>query len=340
MAFTLAVDAMGGDLGPSVTVPAIARALSHFPNLNIRAFGNQQALEPFLVAEGMLHHPRLTLCHAEQEVAMDEKPAVALRMKRSSSMGMAIGDVADGRAQACVSAGNTGALMALSRHLLKTLPGVERPAIVSAMPTVNDGHVYMLDLGANVSVDSDTLYQFAVMGNAMVREVEGIASPKVALLNIGEEDIKGNDQVKHAARLLEDCPGINYIGYVEGHDIFTGKADVIVCDGFVGNITLKTCEGIADFFLSQLKAAFNRNWLTRLLGLLVLPWLKRVYHRVNPDQYNGASLLGLRGIVVKSHGNANTDAFFNAISQALTEAQRQLPNGIKDAFDAVLLDKH
>ncbi|MED5525377.1 MAG: phosphate acyltransferase PlsX [Pseudomonadota bacterium] len=338
-AFTIAVDAMGGDLGPAVTVPAIARALLLYPSLSVRLFVCGD-ISSDIKSAGLENHPRLTLVSAACTVGMDERPSSALRTKRDSTMGEAIKDVADGQSQACVSAGNTGALMALSRHFLKTLPGIDRPAIVSAMPAVNGKRVYMLDLGANVACDSETLYQFAVMGSAMARTVEGIGSPRVALLNIGEEEVKGNDQVRHAANLLQDAPSINYIGYLEGHDIFTNKADVIVCDGFVGNVTLKTCEGIAQFFLAQLKESFGQSLWGRVLGWLIRPFVRTVYARVNPDQYNGASLVGLRGIVVKSHGNAGIDAFFNAIEQALHSAERQLPDGIESSIGTVLLDKH
>ncbi|WKE67393.1 phosphate acyltransferase PlsX [Gallaecimonas kandeliae] len=330
---------MGGDLGPAVTVPAIARALSLHPSLSIRAFACGD-ISRELHLYGLDKHPRFSLHLAQCSVSMDERPSSALRSKRDSSMAEAIKDVAEGRSQACVSAGNTGALMALSRHFLKTLPGIDRPAIISAMPAMNGKKVYMLDLGANVACDSETLYQFAVMGSAMAHTVEGLAEPRVALLNIGEEEVKGNDQVRHAASLLQDNPHLHYVGYLEGHDIFTNKADVIVCDGFVGNVTLKTCEGIAQYFLAELKASFGNSFWGRLLGRLVRPFIKAIYARVNPDQYNGASLVGLRGIVVKSHGNAGVDAFFNAIGQALHSAERKLPDGIEDAIGTVLLDKH
>lgn len=330
---------MGGDLGPAVTVPAIARALSLYPNLHILAFVCDDA-QPDLAALALDKHPRFTLKNCPSVVAMDDRPAAALRAKRDSTMAAAIAAVADGTADACVSSGNTGALMALARHFLKTLPGIDRPAIISSLPAVDNRRVYMLDLGANVACDSETLYQFAVMGAATAQAVEGIAEPKVALLNIGEEAIKGNDQVRHAAELISEAKTLNYIGYLEGVDIFTGKADVIVCDGFVGNVTLKTCEGIANLFIAQLRQSFGKSLWGRLLSTLVKPFFRDVQDRVNPDQYNGASLVGLRGIVVKSHGNAGTDAFVNAIAQALHSAEQRLPEGIENAIGSVLLDKY
>ncbi len=336
---TIALDAMGGDVGPRVSVPAAAQALNSSPRLHILAVGHQDVLRPLLKQYQLLDHPRLTLVHAPEAVGMNDKPMVAVRGLRSSSMRIALQLVNQGKAQACVSAGNTGALMALSKLVLKVLPGVDRPALISSIPNINDGQTYLLDLGANISCDSESLFQFALMGAVMAEKVEGLKSPKVALLNVGEEEIKGNDQVKRTAQLLSECPQINYVGYIEGHDLFSAKADVIVADGFVGNITLKTCEGLAKLFKDQLNAGVNRNWFTRFIGYLLGPSLKRQLSHLNPDQYNGASLIGLRGIVVKSHGSANQIAFCNAIEEAIKEIDRQVPSQITEKLEAVLLER-
>jgi glycerol-3-phosphate acyltransferase PlsX len=223
--------------------------------------------------------------------------------------------------------------------ILKTLPGVDRPALVSTLPSQSDHKTVLLDLGANVNCDSETLFQYAVMGSVMAQEVSGIDFPKVALLNVGEEQIKGNDQVKFTAQLLADTESINYVGYVEGNDLFTGKADVIVTDGFTGNIALKSCEGLAKLVKEEAERVSKQDIFTRILSRIALPLLKKIYLRVNPDQYNGASLLGLRGIVVKSHGNASSDGFLFAIKEAVREIEREVPQKIKDKIELVLMER-
>lgn len=335
---TISLDMMGGDYGPRSTIPAAIAAVNLYPHLTLTLCGNSQFIQTELNKAGALAHPRLVVHHCEQVVNMDERPASALRSKRDSSMRVALDLVHQGKADACVSSGNTGALLAMAHYVLKTLPGIERPALISTLPTITKKPVYLLDLGANVTCDSEVLFQFAVMGAVMAEQVEGIQDPKVALLNMGEEEIKGSDQIKHAARLLSATAQINYVGYIEGSDIFSGKSDVVVCDGFVGNVALKTCEGIANLIISKLKRALGKNIFSRFLGFLLLPALKKLYNRVNPDHYNGASLIGLGGIVVKSHGNASDIAFLNAIKEAVREVERQVPEKIKNKLEAVLVD--
>ncbi len=263
---------------------------------------------------------------------MDESPAQALRAKKDSSMRVAINLVKQGEADACVSAGNTGALMATARFVLKTLPGIDRPAICTTLPTVH-GHTRMLDLGANVDSKAEHLLQFAVMGSVLAT-VNGIDQPRVGLLNIGEEDIKGNEQVKEAVRLLA-ASDLHYIGFVEGDGIFLDEVDVVVCDGFVGNVALKSSEGVAKLIRHYMTQEFKRNPLTRLAGLVALPVLRALGRKIDPRRYNGASLLGLQGIVVKSHGGADALAFANAIQVAMLEAERKVPQQI-DAHLAAL----
>lgn len=330
---------MGGDYGPQSTIPAALAALQEYPELNLVFCGDQPLLEQALALADVVSHPRIRIQHSDEQVLMSDKPAVALRSKRESSMRHALELVEQGEVQACVSAGNTGALIAMAHYVLKMLNGVERPALISALPSCHGKPVYMLDLGATVNSDADTLFQFAMMGAVMAEEVIGISSPKVALLNMGEEEIKGSDQIKRAAQLLTDCQELNYIGYIEGNDIFSGKADVIVCDGFVGNVALKTCEGVAKLILKRAQQSIKQRPLAALLGWLFKPAIKSLYQGMNPDHYNGASLIGLRGIVVKSHGNATKDAFLSAIRQAVREVERQVPAKIKDRLEQVLIDK-
>lgn len=330
---------MGGDYGPQSTIPAALAALQEYPELNLVFCGDQPLLEKALALADVVSHPRIRIQHSDEQVLMSDKPAVALRSKRESSMRHALELVEQGEVQACVSAGNTGALIAMAHYVLKMLNGVERPALISALPSCHGKPVYMLDLGATVNSDADTLFQFAMMGAVMAEEVIGISSPKVALLNMGEEEIKGSDQIKRAAQLLTDCQELNYIGYIEGNDIFSGKADVIVCDGFVGNVALKTCEGVAKLILKRAQQSIKQRPLAALLGWLFKPAIKSLYQGMNPDHYNGASLIGLRGIVVKSHGNATKDAFLSAIRQAVREVERQVPAKIKDRLEQVLIDK-
>ncbi|AGA91119.1 fatty acid/phospholipid synthesis protein PlsX [Thioflavicoccus mobilis 8321] len=321
---TIALDAMGGDFGPSVVVPAALDFLSKRRDVALILVGNEEAIREQL--KDAQHDERVTIRHASQAVAMDELPSKALRNKKDSSMRVAIDLVKEGVAQACVSAGNTGALMATARFVLKTLPGVDRPAIITAVPSQH-GSTHLLDLGANVDCSAIHLFQFAVMGSELITAVEGLAAPKVGLLNIGEEEIKGNEQVKQAHELLSTCD-LNYVGYVEGDDIYLGDVDVVVMDGFVGNVALKTSEGVAKLLGRFLSRSFKQSWLTRISGLAALPILNRFRRTFDPRRYNGASLLGLRGIVIKSHGGADRIAFENAIRIAEKEIHCNVPERI------------
>jgi glycerol-3-phosphate acyltransferase PlsX len=335
----LALDMMGGDNGPLTTISAALAAIAEFPHLNLVLCGDIDVLQQQLQFHKSFPHPQLSLVASSDDVGMADKPSVALRSKRQSSMRRALDLVEQGEVQACVSAGNTGALIAMAHYVLKMLNGVERPALISGLPSCKGNPVYMLDLGATVNCDADTLFQFAVMGAVMAEEVVGIHHPKVALLNMGEEEIKGSDQIKRASQLLINCNEINYIGYIEGDDIFSGKADVIVCDGFVGNVALKTCEGVAKLILRRFETSLRQRVSAQFFSWLFKPFIKSLYQGVNPDHYNGASLIGLRGIVVKSHGNATKDAFLSAIRQAVREVERQVPAKIKDRLEHVLIDK-
>ena len=319
MDITVAIDCMGGDHGPHVTVPAAVKFQRRYPDAHIVLVGLRELVEPELRAALAETTPRLRIHHASEVVTMDEPPALALRGKRDSSMRVAVNLVKSGEAQACVSAGNTGALMAISRFVLKTLPGIERPAIASILPTLQ-GRTCVLDLGANVECTPQHLLQFGIMGATLMASVEHIAKPSVGLLNIGEEDIKGSDVVKQAAELLRNS-GLNYYGNIEGDDIYKGTTDVVVCDGFVGNVALKTSEGLAQMLATFLRHEFKRNMFTSLAGLIALPVINAFKRRVDHRRYNGASLLGLRGIVVKSHGDADSFAFEFAIERAAEEVR-------------------
>ena len=323
---TIALDAMGGDHGPSVVVPAALRFLKHDMDCELVLVGGEAAIRENL-PNGQLPE-RLSLQPATQEVGMDELPSRALRGKKDSSMRVAIDLVKAGRADACVSAGNTGALMATARFVLKTLPHIDRPAIITSLPAVK-GKTWVLDLGANVDCEATHLYQFAVMGAELVSAVDGKERPTVGLLNIGQEEIKGNEQVKEAHELLSKSE-LNYVGYVEGDDIYLrDNLDIVVTDGFVGNVALKNTEGVAKLFRHLMAAEFKRNLLTRLAGVAALPVLRALRRRIDPRRYNGASLLGLRGIVVKSHGGADALAFENAIAIAKKEVLADIADRIQ-----------
>jgi glycerol-3-phosphate acyltransferase PlsX len=316
---------MGGDHGARVVVPAAMNFLGQDADCELILVGREDAIREHL-PDGRLP-ARLTICPASQEVGMDELPSRALRGKKDSSMRVAIDLVKKGEAHACVSAGNTGALMATARFVLKTLSHVDRPAIITALPAVN-GRTWVLDLGANVDCEADHLYQFAVMGSELVAAVDGVESPTVGLLNIGQEEIKGNEQVKGAHELLSRS-ALNYIGYVEGDDIYLREnLDIVVTDGFVGNVALKNTEGVAKLIRHFMTLEFKRNILTKLSALLALPVLKALRKRIDPRRYNGASLLGLRGIVVKSHGGADCLAFANAIAIAKKEVNADIATRI------------
>jgi glycerol-3-phosphate acyltransferase PlsX len=321
---------MGGDHGPCVTVPAVVDYLHRNSGTDIVLVGLPDVIESELRALGATPNPRLRIQPASEVVAMDESPALALRGKKDSSMRVALDLVKSGAAQACVSAGNTGALIATSRFVLKTLPGIDRPALAVVLPTIR-GHTYVLDLGANVDCSAEHLLQFGVMGATLVATVENKERPSIGLLNIGEEEIKGNEVVKQAAELLRDS-GLNFYGNIEGNDIYKGTTDVVVCDGFVGNVALKTSEGVAQMLSTYLREEFKRNLLTRFAGLVALPVIKAFKRRVDHRRYNGASLLGLRGIVIKSHGSADSHAFRFAIARAVDEVRggmlRRMSEGV------------
>ncbi|MGQ7814785.1 phosphate acyltransferase PlsX [Metapseudomonas furukawaii] len=331
----IAIDAMGGDFGPRCIVPASIACLSEFPSLHLVLVGQAPLLEELIAPVPAADRRRLQIEHASEVIAMDERPAQALRGKPDASMRVALDLVRNGRAQACVSAGNTGALMALSRYVLKTLPGIDRPAMVSAIPTER-GHCHLLDLGANVDCSAEHLYQFAVMG-AVAAEALGVDQPRVALLNVGTEDIKGNQQVKLASSLLQRAEGLNYIGYIEGDGLYRGEADVVVCDGFVGNILLKSSEGLASMISSRMEALFSESLGSRVVGALALPLLRRLRTELAPARHNGASFLGLQGIVIKSHGSAGSEGFQSAIRRAVIEVRENLPQRLHGRLEHLLL---
>ena len=329
----IALDAMGGDHGPATVVPAAVAALRQHPDLHLILVGKEEALEKALASYNGVRSDRLAIRHASQEVGMNEPPSQALRTKKDSSMRVAIDLVKAGAADACVSAGNTGALVATARFVLKMLPGIERPAICSAMPATR-GHSHVLDLGANVDSTPEQLLQFALMGVALTSAVDNKPAPSVALLNVGVEEIKGHDQVKGAAALLVQS-NLNYVGFVEGDDIYEGAVDVIVCDGFVGNIALKASEGVARMLMRFARDEFLKTPLSRLAAWVSKPVLRAVMERLDPRQYNGASLLGLRGIVIKSHGGADAISFANAIEEAMLEVKKGVPERISGELQVI-----
>ena len=334
MNLTVALDAMGGDHGPSVVVPAAFRALEEQPELHLIMVGDQSVLEREIARHSSVHADRVSVVHASQQVRMDELPSQALRNKKDSSMRVAIDLVKHGDAHACVSAGNTGALMATARFVLKTLPGIDRPAIIAALPSVT-GHTHVLDLGANVESTPQQLFQFAVMGSVLVNAVDNISRPTVGLLNIGQEEMKGNESVKEAAQLLA-ASDIHYVGFVEGDDIYRGTANVVVCDGFVGNVALKSSEGVASMIGHFIRQEFRRTVWSRTVGFIALPVLQAFRRRIDPREYNGASFVGLRGIVIKSHGSADVIAFARAISEALAEIRKNVPERISQHLESAL----
>src|SRR6056297_522282 len=312
--FTIALDAMSGDLGPGVVVAAARQALRRHPALAIVLVGDEAVLEPLVAAAPDDAAGRLVVRHAAEIVTMNDAPVDALRRKKQSSMRVAVDLVKQGEAQACVSAGNTGALMAIAKFVLKTVQGIDRPAILAEMPA-RGGSVHMLDLGANADCTAEQLFQFAMMGSVVTGDVRGLENPRVALLNIGEEEIKGDQTVKAAAAMLA-ASGLNYVGYVEGNGIITG------------NVALKTMEGTAGFISEMLKAAFTETWLSKLQALAARGVLGRLRARLDPRHYNGASLVGLTGIVVKSHGSADELAFLHAIETAVVEVEHDVPSQI------------
>ena len=339
MSLTISIDAMGGDHGPKVTIPASLDCLKSNPDLKLILVGDETVIKQLLPQKWVDFQDRLTIHHASQCVSMDESPSKALKNKKDSSMRVAINLVRDGHADACVSAGNTGALMATARFVLKMIPGIDRPAIISTLPSIH-GHTHVLDLGANVDCTAEHLFQFAIMGNELVKAVDGIDNPKVGLLNIGEEDMKGNEQVKSAAKLLENS-SLNYIGYIEGNSLNAGhiKVDLIVTDGFVGNVALKSIEGAAKMIGTALREAFSKNMLTKLVGLIAYPVLKSFKQRIDPRLYNGASFLGLRGLVIKSHGGADVLAFRTAVELAVCEVEKDVIKKISEQVEKILAQR-
>jgi glycerol-3-phosphate acyltransferase PlsX len=323
----IAVDCMGGDFGPCVPVPAAVQAISRFPGIDIALVGDRQAIEFQLAQIEAPISDRFTIIHASDIVYMSDKPAAALRHKPQSSMRIAIDLVNENHVDAVVSAGNTGALLAIGCYVLKTLPGIHRPAICSFVPANGQG-MYLLDLGANVDTDAEHLHQFALMGAALSSVVDDLAAPRVALLNIGREDGKGNDLVKRAQKLIDADEDINFVGSIEGSDLFSGFADVVVCDGFVGNVALKVSEGTASYISSIIREELTRDWVSRCAAVLAKPILSRIYKRLDTQRYSGASFLGLAGVVVKSHGDSTVDSFFHAIAQAKKEVECNLVEAI------------
>jgi glycerol-3-phosphate acyltransferase PlsX len=335
--YRISLDAMGGDNGFPIVVEAAVDALQEYNDIELILVGDKETLITELKKHSAKHNNRLGIHHASQTIAMDESPALALRKKKDSSMRVAINLVKQGDADAVVSAGNTGALMATARFVLKMLPGIDRPALCTAIPN-SKNHTHMLDLGANIDSSAEHLYQFALMGSELVNAIDGIAAPRLGLLNIGEEEMKGNEQVKLAHDLIKQG-NFNYQGFVEGNDIFSGKVDLIVCDGFVGNVALKTTEGLAKMLSAELKSGFTRNIFTKLAALISMPVLKAFMKRFDHRRYNGASLLGLQGIVVKSHGNVDALAYSRAIGIARKEAKAQLHLRIKSSLKSMMDNK-
>ena len=329
---------MGGDHGPKVVIPAALSALKSHPDVTLILVGDEDVLIEHLQQLNAESNERLIIKHASQAVAMDESPALALRGKKDSSMRVAINLVKEGVASACVSAGNTGALMATARFVLKTLPGIERVAIVSALPTIK-GHTYVLDLGANIDSSAEHLVQFALMGSVLAELVDGKENPTIGLLNIGEEEIKGNERVKEAARLLKETD-LNYHGFVEGDGLYQGEVDVLVCDGFVGNVALKASEGVLHMVSHFIRQAFSRNILTKAAYIVASPVLKYFKKQLDPRAYNGANFIGLQGIVIKSHGGADEIGFANAIKIAILEAEHDVPSKISKHLEDLLEAGH
>jgi glycerol-3-phosphate acyltransferase PlsX len=336
---TIAIDAMGGDVGPHIPILAALKSLQLHPNLHVIIVGNRTQLLPFLKKSQLLEHARLSLIHTDNEISMEVNPVYALRHRSDSSMHIALKLVSQGKADACVSAGNTGALMLLAKQALKTLPGISRPALISSLPNMHLGHTYLLDLGANLQCDSHTLFNFAVMGSVLCEKVDQIDSPRVSILNVGKEKNKGGDVIQRCAELLKQTKHINYAGFVEADELFTCRSNIIVTDGFSGNIALKSCEGMGRVFSEQLDKAINSSLYSKLLGKLLRPVLKKQLKHLHPDMYNGASLIGLRGIVVKSHGSANETAFTCAIEHAIEEIQWQIPASIAKKLETVLSER-
>ena len=330
----IAVDVMGGDGGPKIIMPSVKEFLLANEDVKVDLYGDKKIISNFLDIFDSQLLKNIEIIHTDEKVLSEDSPSHALRHKKKSSMSLAIQSVKDNKAQACVSAGNTGALMAISRFILGTLEGIDRPAIESMLPSLS-GHTHVLDLGANIGCKAEHLYQFAVMGSVLAMVLDENPNPTVGLLNVGEESIKGNPQVKEANDLLINSK-LNYVGFVEGDDIFCGDIDVIVCDGFVGNIALKTSEGIAKFISSKLKSEFKKTIFTKMAGLSSAKVLNSFKKVVDPRRYNGASLLGLKGIIIKSHGGADSFAFNNSLQIALKEVKKDVPKCIDTKLREIL----
>lgn len=326
MTFNISIDAMGGDFGPNVTMEAVTRVLANHPDVSVLIFGDRSILMRS-VGEDLDSNirSRLEICHCESQVDCDEKPSNAVRSKQDSSMALALKSIKDDEAQACISAGNTGVLMALSLFTLGTLPGISRPAICAEIPT-NNGNKLMLDLGANVDCSPQQLYQFAVLGTHTAKLALGIAKPSVRLLNVGSEAGKGNNLVQATAAMLEHDDSLNYQGFIEGDGIFQGRADVIVCEGFSGNVALKAGEGVARYIyqkLSKLSAGQEQQFAD-------------LKSSIQPSLFNGAYLLGINGVVVKSHGGADVQGFGNALERAINAARQQLPSALAPELEKTI----
>jgi len=323
---------MSGDLGTEVVVRAASATLDKYANIELKIVGDQVELQD-LVTRIIGENSRIQIVHASEVVQMSEPPIDALRKKKDSSMRVAINLVKDGSADACVSSGNTGALMATAKFVLKTLPGIDRPAFITELPA-KGGSLHMLDLGANTQASASQLFQYAMMGSIVSSDIAGIDRPRIALLNIGEEDIKGNDTIREAAALLKEST-LNYVGFIEGNDLFSGMADVVVTDGFTGNVALKTIEGAVGLVHHFLRRAFTRNWFSKLQAILASAVLKSLAEEMDSRNYNGATLVGLNGIVIKSHGGADAVAFQHAIDTAIVEVRKQLPQQIGSLLQEV-----
>ena len=331
----IALDAMGGDFGPEVVLPAAAQIIKKHKHVGIILVGDEATLKAKADEHGIdLTSGRIEIQHASQVVEMHDEPAMAIRKKKNSSMRVAIDLVKEGRAQAAVSAGNTGALMGTAKFVLKTVPGIDRPAICTTIPSMT-GHTHMLDLGANVDCSGENLCQFAIMGSVLAEAIDNVEAPRVGLLNIGSEEMKGNALVKEADALLVNAP-INYIGFVEGDDIYNGRTDVVVCDGFVGNISLKTSEGVAKMISHFMKEEFTKSLYNKIAAMIAMPVLKAFRKRIDPRAYNGASMLGLSGIVIKSHGGADVFGYANAIEIAMLEVEKTVPQHIRSRMEPLL----
>lgn len=331
----IAIDAMGGEGGTGVTVPAALRALQTTPDLVLTLVGDQQQIDPLLASCAVQNlDQRLTVLHTEEQIADADLPQNVLRSGRDSSMFRAAELVQGKQVQAMVSAGNSGALLMIGRHLLKTIDGIHKPAMVATIPGATR-QSYLLDVGANPEVEAQHLFEFAVMGSVLAESLSG-ESARVALLNIGSEQFKGTDEVREAARLLEACPALNYIGFVEANALFEGVADVVVCDGFVGNVTIKTSAGVANVLKKFLEEEMENSLMTRLSGQFSSSLFNQLASRMNPHRFNGASLLGLQGSIIKSHGNATEEGFYYAIQQALRESQNAVPQLIAKKVAAII----